>query len=107
MGVWLLNFTPVRTRQNQGFKFFLNNQSGVKTIEYFHCTCMITSTTTPFSAKNTNKHTTTPQPATTASHYIPFYTLCTIAGVVQVCISRHHHAQIWRTLAPTINSLRL
>ena len=22
--------------------FFVNTQSGVKTIEYFHCTCMIT-----------------------------------------------------------------
>ena len=42
MGVWLLNFTPVPTRQNQGFLFVLNTQSGVKTIEYFHCTCMIT-----------------------------------------------------------------
>ena len=42
MGVWLLNFTPVPTRQNQGFLFFLNTQSGVKTIDYFHCTCMNT-----------------------------------------------------------------
>ena len=43
MGVWLLNFTPVPTRQNQGFFIFLNTQSGVKTIEYFHCTCRITN----------------------------------------------------------------
>ena len=43
MGVWLLDFTPVPTRQNQGFLLFLNTQSGVKTIECFHCTCMITS----------------------------------------------------------------
>ena len=42
MGVWLLNFNPVPTRQNQGFIYFLITQSGVKTIEYFHCTCMIT-----------------------------------------------------------------
>ena len=42
MSVWLLNFTPVPSRQNQGYLYFLNTQSGVKTIEYFHCTCMIT-----------------------------------------------------------------
>ena len=41
MGVWLLNFTPVPTRQNQVFVFVLNTQSGLKTVEYFHCTCMI------------------------------------------------------------------
>ena len=42
MGVWLLNITPVPIRQNQGFLIFLITQSGVKTIEYFHCTCRIT-----------------------------------------------------------------
>ena len=42
MGVWLLNITPVPMRQNQGFLLFLITQSGVKTIEYFHCTCRIT-----------------------------------------------------------------
>ena len=41
-GVWLLNITPVPMRQNQGFLLFLITQSGVKTIEYFHCTCRIT-----------------------------------------------------------------
>ena len=44
MGVWLLNITPVPMRQNQGFLLFLITQSGVKTIEYFHCTCRITTT---------------------------------------------------------------
>ena len=41
MGVWLFNFTPVPTRQN--LFLFLITQSGVKTIEYFHCTCRITN----------------------------------------------------------------
>ena len=45
MGVWLLNITPVPIRQNQGFLLFLITQSGVKTIEYFHCTCRITRVT--------------------------------------------------------------
>ena len=43
MGVWLLNITPVPIRQNQGFLLFLITQSGVKTIEYFYCTCRITA----------------------------------------------------------------
>ena len=51
MGVWLLNFTPVPTRQNQVFYIFLNTQSGVKTIEYFHCTCRITCGITSSDSK--------------------------------------------------------
>ena len=42
-GVWLLNFTPVPYTPKPRFFIFLNTQSWVKTIEYFHCTCMITS----------------------------------------------------------------
>ena len=51
MGVWLLNITPVPMRQNQGFLLFLITQSGVKTIEYFHCTCRITKVVIPRSNK--------------------------------------------------------
>ena len=42
VGVWLLSFTTVPYTLKPRFGFVLNTQSGVKTIEYFQCTCMIT-----------------------------------------------------------------
>ena len=42
LGVWLLNFTQVHYTSKPSFFIFLNTQSGVTTIEYFHCTCLIT-----------------------------------------------------------------